>query len=128
MAKSDRRIPPSRDRYEQAHPTVSFRVSREIYDRLQALKEAEGMSLAEILKKGLGILEAKVREEEKVREVAYSKGFEEGYLLAEEEYEVTYTCSVCHELITVTSLAEKEAIKQYMQEHGWGHAKCIDRR
>ena len=51
---------PSRIKYEQRHPTVSFRVTKELYDRLQAVKEAEGLSNTDILKVGVGLLEVRV--------------------------------------------------------------------
>ncbi|MBF8267727.1 MAG: hypothetical protein HW388_1235 [Dehalococcoidia bacterium] len=59
MTKAVRKTPPSRVRYETANPTVSCRVPTEVYDRLQAVKEAEGRNCADVLKIGLGILEAR---------------------------------------------------------------------
>ena len=52
-----RRVPPSRARYEQRNPTVSIRVSREMYDRLKALKERSGKSFGDILREALGVQE-----------------------------------------------------------------------
>ncbi len=49
MAKTVERKAPSRARYEQAHPTVSDRVPKEIYDRPQAIKRTEGRSFADFL-------------------------------------------------------------------------------
>ena len=51
--KNNRKKSPSKIRYEQNNPTVSFRVSREPYDRLQA----EGKSYVDILKTGLGLMD-----------------------------------------------------------------------
>ncbi|MBF8267726.1 MAG: hypothetical protein HW388_1234 [Dehalococcoidia bacterium] len=59
---------------------------------------------------------------------AYSHGLEDGQWNAERTYKVVYPRKVCRKPIAVTSTQEKEAIKQYMQEHGWGHAECHDRR
>jgi len=47
MLKKKRKTP-SRIKYERDHPTVSFRVSKEIHDRLQAVKEAEGKSITDV--------------------------------------------------------------------------------
>jgi len=118
---------PSRIKYEQSHPTVSFRVSRELYDRLQAVKEAEGTSITDVLKVGVGLLEVKVRKEEEVRREGYENGFGRGYEEAQVLYMVTYPCRVCRKTLEVTSAKEKEAIKGYMLEHGWGHANCVSR-
>ena len=47
-----RKVPPSRIKYENNHPTVSCRVSKEIYDRLTESKKLDGKSFADILKIG----------------------------------------------------------------------------
>jgi predicted CopG family antitoxin len=84
MAKYKKRKTPSRIKYEQSHPTVSFRVSKELYDRLQSVKKAEGKSIAEVLKVGVGLLEVKVRKEKEIRDQAYEEGWEKGASEAEE--------------------------------------------
>ena len=118
---------PSRIKYEHSHPTVSFRVSKELYDRLQAVKEVEGKSVTDVLKVGLGPLEVKVSKEKEVRDRAYDEGYGEGYKDAEELYKVTYVCKICRKTVGVMNVKEKEAIKGYMREHGWAHAECINR-
>lgn len=123
MAKRSQK-PPSRVKYEESHPTVSCRVSRETYDRLQEMKEKEGKSFADILKIGLGILALKAKKDEK----AYSRGYRDGYREAEREFKVAYACSVCGKTITLNSEGEKEAASGYMEEHGWGHAECHRKR
>ena len=49
-----RSTPPSRRRYETSHPTVSFRVDHDLYARLKELKEKANLSVADVLKIGLG--------------------------------------------------------------------------
>ena len=128
MTKGKKRKPPTRIKYEQNHPTVSFRVSKELCNRLQAVKEAEGKSTADVLKVGVGLLEVKVSKEKEAKRQGYEEGFEKGYEEAEELYKVTYSCKICRRTLVVTSAKEKGAIKSYMLEHGWGHADCINRR
>jgi predicted CopG family antitoxin len=118
-----KREPPSRIKYEQSHPTVGCRVPKEIYDRLQEIKENEGKSFADILKVGLGILELKAKKDDK----AYSRGYNDGYREAELELKVTYICDVCGEPIVVNTTDEKKAIKQYMEDHNWGHKECHEK-
>ena len=74
-----------------------------------------------------GLLAARVREEADVREKGHVEGYKKGYAEAERLYKVTYPCSVCRQMLTVTSQDEKEATKRYMQEHGWGHKACHER-
>lgn len=45
---------PSRRRYEEKHPTVSFRLDREIYDRLREHLAGAGCSFADFIKDSLG--------------------------------------------------------------------------
>ena len=127
MAKRSQK-PPSRVKYEESHPTVSCRVPRETYERLQAIKEKQGKSFADILRIGMGILKAKAKKEGEVREEAYSEGYDDGYREAKQEFKVTYPCSVCGKTITLNSEGEKEAASGYMEEYGWGHAECHKKR
>lgn len=128
MPKSKRSRAPSRVRYEQDHPTVSFRVSKELYDRLQTVKDAEGKSTTDVLKMGVRLLEVKVRKEKEVRDQAYDEGYEKGYEEAASRYEVSYPCEICGKMIVVMSTKQKEAIKRYMLKYGWGHADCVASR
>jgi predicted CopG family antitoxin len=101
-------------------------VQKEVYDKLQKAKQAEGKSFADILKTGLGIVEARreEEEEEESRKKAQSQGYNKGYAQAERLYKVTYPCNICRKTITLNSLEEKKAASQYMQQHGWGHGAC----
>lgn len=128
MAKTAKNKAPSRVRYEQTHPTVSCRVSREVYSVLQKVKVAEGKSFADILKVGLDIIEAKTREEGEIRKKSYTEGYQKGYSNAECKYKITYPCSVCGEAIELSSREAKQAVSEYMQEHGWGHRACHERK
>ena len=128
MVKMIKKKAPSRTRYEQNHPTVSCRVSREIYERLSGVKEEEGKSFADILKIGLGILEVQAKKAGEVRKQGVTEGYKKGYAEAEILYKVTYLCSVCGKTLVVTDRSEKEAIKTYMREHGWCHTACQQKR
>ena len=50
---SGKHKPPSRVRYEKAHPTVSVRVDKTTYQQLRDLRARSGVSMAEILLVGL---------------------------------------------------------------------------
>jgi uncharacterized protein (DUF4415 family) len=127
MAKDKKKKTPSRLRYEQNHPTVSYRVSKDLYDSLQAVMKAEGKSVTDVLRAGVNLLEVKVRREKEIREEAYLAGRLKGFDDAQRKYSVSYTCSTCGELIVVDSKEEKDFIKTKMSESGWGHSNCIDR-
>ena len=121
-------IPPSRKKYEEDNPVVSFRASRKDYGTFIAIREKLGMSHGDVYKTGLGVIQVKIRAEEEVRREAYDEGWEKGITGAVEAYMVTYPCSICGKSTEVTTEGEKKAIRGYMVEHGWGHADCINRR
>jgi len=128
MARGKKNKSPARDRYEKSHPVISFRIDKEFYDRLKAVKKVEGRSMTDIMKAGLGLIEVKIRTEKEIWQQGYDEGQVNGYELAESEYKVTYPCSICGKSIEVNTDEEKKAIATYMREHGWGHADCINRR
>jgi len=112
-------------KYEQNNPTVSARVSLEIHKKLQEVRQLEGLSFADILKIGLGIVEPKVKEHETVRSTAHAKGWSQGHRDAAEKYRVTFRCRGCKKVIEVNDQKMREAAGKYMEEHGWGHTKCF---
>jgi len=123
-----RKAPPSRIRYEQSHPAVSFRVPRDIYDRIRQTKNAGGNSFADIFMAGLGKMEAQAKKLEQSRKKGYDEGYQKGYAEARLRYRVTYNCNICGEVMEVKSKEEKEAVTRYMQEKGWAHLECLERR
>ena len=127
MLKSKKKRTPSRVKYEQSRPTFSFRIYKDLDERIREVKKAEGMSNTNIVEIAVGLLEVKVRKEKEVRAQAYDEGYGEGYRDAEELYKVTYPCKICRKTIEVMSVKEKEAIKGYMRQRGWAHAACINR-
>jgi hypothetical protein len=77
MSESSRaasRKPPSRVKYERSHPTISCRVSLEIYGLLDEARQDEGWSFADLLKAGLGILRAEAQTHREIRDEAYQRG------------------------------------------------------
>ena len=95
-----RRVPPSRLKYEAAHPTVTVRVDRAMHEELARLKETTGLSMAQVLKVGLARAHAAAgnaydRGYAASLEKGRSAGMQEGWDLAEAEYAVTYFCSLC---------------------------------
>ena len=84
-----RSTPPSRQRYEASHPTVSFRVDLDLYAQLKALKEKANLSVADVLKVGLERCEPLVGE-----------AFHNGFMSALAEAYQT-VCDDCEEEITL---------------------------
>lgn len=128
MIKRRKKKSPSRVKYEQNNPVSSSRVDKKLKETLREIKEKEGLSQTDVLRRGAGLVVVKMRKEEEIRQKAYDEGYEKGIEAAAELYEVPYPCSVCGKEIVVTTDEEKKAIAEYMREHGWGHGDCIERR
>ena len=79
--------PPSRQKYERNHPTISIRVNSILYEELRELREKSGLSMAKVLQIGLGKLSPMVGE-------SFEKGLIHGL---SECYEVV--CDECQHLI-----------------------------
>lgn len=109
-------VPPSRTRYETANPTVSVRISQELREELEELKEISGLSMADILKVGLDKLKPDADQ-------FYDKGLKDGYEIAEEEFKVMATCSRCGRThLPVTGDKMKEVVAQAFI--GWYDKTC----
>ena len=124
MPRAAKKQPPSRIKYEQTHPTVSCRVSREIYDRLVEARKVNDKSFADILRIGLGKQQVQTKKIDEARKKGYDNGYKIGYAIAKLHYKVTYHCSKCGRMTEVDQPNEKEAIDRYMREHGWSHQEC----
>jgi hypothetical protein len=118
-SKVDRKKP-SRKRYEEEHPTVSFRLDRETYDRLKQHLDGSGCSFADFVKDSIGREESMV--EKRVEMLASRKAdpsveerlrFLEG-LIAEVmiiayEPETPWWCPRCGQELADAMIAEKGA-------------------
>ena len=127
MKKHIKRKSPSRVKYEQGHPVASFRISKKLNDRIQVIRKTEKRSLTQILEAGAGLLEVKIRSEEQVRQKAFQEGQIKGYKLAESAYNITFPCSVCGQIMEVSHIDTKKAVRKFLIDGRWGHEDCIDR-
>ena len=125
-SKSNKKSP-ARKRYEERNPVESFRAPKERHELARKVKEKYGLSNGDIFDIGLARIELKMRAEEEVRQEAYDKGWEDGVNKAVALYALNYPCSICKEMIEVTTEEEKRAIRKFMIDEGWGHAACHDR-
>ena len=118
MAKGTHK-PPARIRYEQSHPTVSFRLPIDTYNLLkQRLEDLGGVSFADFVKESLGLIQPDIEE---IKETAWS----EGYNQAEKDYQIWYYCAVCRKRIDMSPNGnDHKAMIGYMKERGWAHASC----
>lgn len=114
--------PPARVRYEQSHPTVSCRLSKDEYELLkQRLDDLGGVSFAQFVKDSLGLLQLKIPETREIKEKARMAGYDQG----RKDHQIWYCCAMCRERIDVAPNSEShKAMIGYMRERGWGHTSC----
>ena len=108
---------PSRKRYEEEHPVVSFRVTRELKEKLEELQAMSRKSLGDILREAVGLQAPSAKE-----------SFDKGVEIAEENYKIVYKCSVCGGNEEVFGPIEKRAAAKLLTQAGWGHSTCLRKR
>ena len=118
--------PPARIRYEQSHPIVSCRLSKDEYDLLkQRLDDLGGVSFADFVRDSLGLLELRVPETSEIKVRARMAGYEQG----KAEHQIWYRCAVCGQRIDVKPNSEPhKAMIDLMKGAGWGHSRCHQER
>jgi hypothetical protein len=92
-------VPPAKKRYDEKHPTVSFRASREHYDRLKGVLNKQGKTIGQFFRESL-----------EIEERNYSEAYWRGYRKAKERYAVYATCMSCGEPIAIDDQQMKEDI------------------
>jgi len=97
--------PPAKIRYDQSHPTVSFRVTRELKDRLESCTTAKGMSFADFIKEALGVRERERSYEDSFRD-GYRKGHHQGK--RDEAAKCHIRCTRCGRRFAVTRAMVKK--------------------
>ena len=111
----NKRVPPSRRKYEEDHPVVSVRIPKEMSEELQLLKSASGMSVAEVLRVGLDKAMPALEE-------AFNRGCDD----AEGRFKVIYLCSGCGEqTLSIGTREQKEAAAELMYQDGWYCPECL---
>ena len=76
---------PARVRYEQSHPTMSFRLERGLCNQLKAFLDQRGISCSDFVKEAMGAQGAIIKEAEEARLEGYKHGCEEEKLKAKRD-------------------------------------------
>ena len=131
--------PPSRIRYEQAHPTVTVRVSKELHDEMKEYTETEGKSYADILKVALGAQKASSdKAHNRDYKEGYAKGvaerqqkaYDEGYKAGTKKERIVSLghCTSCREPLiwNLNNAKNIEQLSQIVDKARWQHTDCQD--
>ena len=118
-----RHKPPSRIRYEQNNPTISFRVSREVHDKLKDHLAKRHVSFADFVKESLGVQQIQIPDVGKIKQAART----EGYNKAKKEYIICIRCSECQQPMAVLPNSDMhKAIIDHL-EGLWFHTRCQEK-
>ena len=121
MAKATHK-PPARVRYEQSHPTVSFRLPRDLYDQLKEGLANREVTFADFVKEALDAQQFKMPDIARIKRLAHDKGYRE----AKEKYQIWCFCAGCRERINITPNSNiHNAVIRLLREAGWGHEACV---
>ncbi|MDP2918924.1 MAG: hypothetical protein Q8O43_01730 [Dehalococcoidia bacterium] len=112
----NKKMAPSRERYENGHPTVSARMPIDKRNRLVAVLERLGLTLGELL--------IKFADEQEIITRPLAEARKEGFIEARKMFGVWYPCQKCGRQILINSQKEKVAAARHMVEEGWAHEEC----
>ncbi len=120
----------ARTRYDAKKPTVSFRVSREEFERLEILKKDGGLSFRDIVLTGAGIIE-KDKAAERKRRADEKKKLEDAIKAARiDALKKVWigNCSECHMPITwdLNNRGNIEMLSEAVNQKQFRHKKCPD--
>jgi len=114
--ESVKSISNSSKRYDENHPVVSYRVTKDEYTRLKGVLTKENKTMKEFFRQALELEECNYKE---ARRTGYVKGFND----AKEKYSVWLYCVDCGKGIAVTDEKIKEEITASF-ERTVLHADC----
>jgi flagellar biosynthesis/type III secretory pathway protein FliH len=111
--------PPSRRRYEEQNPTVSFRISKEKKEKLNSLVnnlevtkkewfesiiDEESTKCSAVFQQGL------TKGEKEGFEKGHAEGYDEGYKHAYQEFVAKVPCAVCGEPVAINTERQREEL------------------
>ncbi len=115
------RVPPSKIRYLQRNPVVSFHLPADLLDRLRSMAAEDGVTIATYVRRFLSGLATRDDEKKQAREEGYKAGYED----ARRHYEIRYRCSVCGEFLTVSPESPcHNSIVKHLHDNRWAHDAC----
>lgn len=126
--------PPSRAKYDAAHPTIGVHTNRATYDRLIALRERTGLPFGQLILRTLGEVELQIDVAHETgrrsgrrdgKAVGHAKGREEGHAEAVNDFQITLPCPGCDdEMVLRAGTLMADAAVAWLKERGWRHTNC----
>jgi hypothetical protein len=124
---------PSQIRYEENNPTITFRITKAEKELIEVLAKDAGKSISTLVRMALLDVQKEFTEAlcemwDKGEDDGFDKGNKWGYQKAKQEYEITYPCSICGELISFKPNSDcHKDVMQFLKENGWRHSACVNK-
>lgn len=107
---------PSKIRYEENNPSITFRVTKEEKESIEQMAEEADKSISTLVRIALLHLH---EEMEDMYGDAYNYGYDIGCDDTKKNYAISYPCSVCGSLCVISPNSEcHKAVLQFLQEKG----------
>ena len=126
MSQKKHRRFPSQIRYDEKHPTISFRVTTEEYEMIKEMAEQEGETIGVLVREALN---KDVKNKTSRYRAGHTTGHNAGYRKAKIEHEIWHYCAICGKRITMLpNDNDHKSMIEMMKEKGWGHASCHNKQ
>jgi len=126
-----RKIPPSKIRYERAHPLISFRSTIEEKEQIESMAETEGKSISQIVREMLlnGYIDFENTYNEAL-DLGGRVGRKTGRIEGKSEWGIKIPCNICgkDDLFLFPNDECHKFIIEYLKKCGWGHVACHEKK
>jgi predicted transcriptional regulator len=113
--------PPSRQRYQATHPTVTLHLNLATDARLKELMQKTSLSRAQLMEEALGLVESRVEE----AQTACDRGYHLGFADARDRFRITPRCAWCDGEMEVTrGSVAAQAATDFLEGELWVHSAC----
>ena len=113
--------PPSRQRYQATHPTVTLHLNLATDARLKELMQKTSLSRAQVMEEALGLVESRVEE----AQTASDRGYHLGFADARDRFRITVLCAFRDgEMELTRGSAAAQAATDFLEGELWIHGPC----
>ncbi len=105
---------PTKAAYDEAFPTFSARIPRDLFTRAKKLQAVSGKTFAAILAEAIDRQEA-----------AAGAAYDRGRADAIRKFAVPFPCCGCGKLLYFSSSEGFAVVADFLRTNGWGHEECV---
>ena len=69
------------------------------------------------------------RDAQRKIDVAFKKGYDQGYMKAKAKFEITFDCDVCNRPVSIQKNVEPHmTVKAFLRQRRWRHGSCHEKK